>query len=191
MKAIYTNPDGSVSVIIPAHDAIYLEMSYRILDLDDTSLLTAAEVEALGLKISREVVEWWGENSLTAAQSNELMQAVISEIHEKDSPEGITPDAIDDADLPADRMFRNAWVKDGAGVKTDLPKAKEITHVKRRAHRDELFAPLDVQVTIPAQADKAEADRVIIRDADDELQLQIDGVTTEAALRTVIADSGI
>ena len=48
-------------------------------------------------------------------------------------------------------------------IQVDILKAKEIAHEKRRAARATELAPLDVQVTIPAMAEQAEAKRAGIR----------------------------
>ena len=42
---------------------------------------------------------------------------------------------VDDEVIPADRTFRNAWVKTGATVVEDLTKSKEVGHDLRRAKR--------------------------------------------------------
>lgn len=46
--------------------------------------------------------------------------------------------------VPSDREFRNAWRKDGATVRVDLPAAKEIVRDRVRAEREPLLASLDV-----------------------------------------------
>ena len=42
-------------------------------------------------------------------------------------------------------------------IRINLDKAKAIAHDKRRAVRAAEFAPLDIEATIPAKADAAEA----------------------------------
>ena len=88
--------------------------------------------------------------------------------------------------LPEDRVFRDAWTIDGSNVTTDLPKAKEIAHGKRRAERSELFAPLDVEATIPSMANAAEQVRQVIRDVDAIKQLAIDSAVDEEELRGLL-----
>ncbi len=71
-------------------------------------------------------------------------------------------------------------------IKVDMLKAKEIAHEKRRAARAAEFAPLDVQVTIPAMAEQAEAKRAEIRDKYSEIQAQINEANSIDALKGII-----
>lgn len=72
-------------------------------------------------------------------------------------------------------------------IKVNLDKAKNIAHDVRRAKRAELFAPLDVEATIPAKATQAEAARQAIRDADNEKQVAIDNATSAEELSVLLA----
>lgn len=106
----------------------------------------------------------------------------------------ITVVIIDTAEMPGgngmrfDKTFRGAF-KHGGGrrVDVDVPKAKTISHERRRAARAAEFAPLDVQATIPAQAAPAEAARQAIRDKYEALQSQIDAAATPAELKAILA----
>jgi len=71
-------------------------------------------------------------------------------------------------------------------IQVDILKAKEIAHDKRRAARAAEFAPLDIQTTIPAMAEQAEAKRAEIRDKYDAIQTQIDEANTVDVLRDII-----
>jgi hypothetical protein len=86
----------------------------------------------------------------------------------------------------ADKVFRGAWEIQGTSLVTGLPKAKLIAHEKRRDERAVLFAPLDIKATIPSEANQAEADRQVIRDADDIKQIDIDDAVDEDILRGVM-----
>lgn len=101
----------------------------------------------------------------------------------KDVPAGKPYQIVDVADIPTDRTFRNAWKED---LTVDMPKAKDITHDKRRAKRTAEFAPLDIQATIPSKAAQAEADRQVIRDKYDVMQVSIDAADDVAALKTIV-----
>jgi hypothetical protein len=95
----------------------------------------------------------------------------------KDVPEGVPYEIVDEADIPSDRFFRNAWVANGAAVEVDLPKAKEIGHDMRRVARAAEFAPHDEVIAkqIPgADAAAAEAARQEIRDRYAAMQKAID-----------------
>lgn len=103
----------------------------------------------------------------------------------KDIPEGVSYNIVELNELPTHRTFRNAWVKEGKHVMTDLVKAKEHTHTRRREVRNREFAPHDevIMKQIPGKdLTKAENERAKIRTKYDVLQTQIDAVTTERAL---------
>lgn len=68
----------------------------------------------------------------------------------------------------------------------NLDKAKAIGHDMRRQKRSEEFAPLDIQATIPAKAQEAEAQRQAIRDKYAEIQTQIDAATTPEEIKQAL-----
>ena len=109
---------------------------------------------------------------------------------EVDVPEDIVGEIVEHTDIPTDRTFRNAWKHDKTTgpkkVDLDMVKAKGIAHTMRRKQRDEAFKPLDLEVTIPSQAQAAEAARQAIRDADATKQTAIDNAASEAELRTAL-----
>ena len=91
--------------------------------------------------------------------------------------------------IPTDRTFRNAWVKSGATITEDLPKAKEIAHERRRAARAEEFKPHDevIMKQIPgADATAAEAARAAIRTKYATMQTEIDAATSTAEIKTAL-----
>lgn len=71
-------------------------------------------------------------------------------------------------------------------IKVDILKAKEIAHKERRAARKAEFAPLDIEATIPAMSEQAEAKRSEIRDKYAEIQVQIDEANSVDALKDII-----
>lgn len=73
-------------------------------------------------------------------------------------------------------------------IQVDMLKAKEIAHEKRRAARTIEFAPLDIQVTIPAMAEQAEAKRAEIRDKYDVIQTRIDAAESVDVLKDIISE---
>lgn len=76
-------------------------------------------------------------------------------------------------------------------MKINLEKAKEIAHDRRRQVRAEKFAPLDIKATIPKESEQAEADRQVIRDADEELQLSIEAFTDVDSLIDLMREAGL
>lgn len=71
-------------------------------------------------------------------------------------------------------------------IQVDINKAKEISHLKRRAARAAEFAPLDIEVAIPAMSEQAEAKRAEIRDKYAEIQAQIKEANSVDALKAII-----
>ena len=69
----------------------------------------------------------------------------IAWIKDKDVPaDAADVRIIEDADIPSDRHFRNAWAYDGT-IKVDMPKAREIHKNNLRRERTPLLAALDVE----------------------------------------------
>ena len=74
-------------------------------------------------------------------------------------------------------------------IKVDLKKLKKIAHEKRRAMREEEFAPHDVIIMkqIPgADAEAAEEARQVIRTKYEKLQTSIDNAKTVDAIKKLI-----
>ena len=117
-------------------------------------------------------------------------QGTIEELAQKDVPEGLEYKIVETSDIPTDRLFRDAWESDdtdaSSQIAINMGKAKDICHEKRRAKRSELFAPLDIKVTIPSEAVQAEAERQIIRDNDAEVQINIDNASTPDELKIIL-----
>ena len=68
----------------------------------------------------------------------------------------------------------------------NLDKAKAIGHDIRREERAKEFAPLDIQATIPAKAEEAEAARQVIRDKYAVIQQEIDAATTPDEIKAAL-----
>ncbi len=94
---------------------------------------------------------------------------------------------IEDTDLPADRMFRNAWTLDGGACVECPVKSKEVAHNIRRQMREQEFAPHDkiVSLQLPG-AVEAEAERAAIRAKYATMQDDIDAAETVADLRGIL-----
>ena len=71
-------------------------------------------------------------------------------------------------------------------IQVNLDKAKEISHDKRRAKRADLFKQLDIEATVPALAEQAEAKRQIIRDEFAVIQTEIDDAESVDQLKVII-----
>lgn len=71
-------------------------------------------------------------------------------------------------------------------ITINVDKAKGIAHEIRRAERAKEFAPLDVQATVPALAEQAEASRQAIREKYAVMQFGIDAAQTPDEIKQVI-----
>ena len=73
-------------------------------------------------------------------------------------------------------------------ITIDMTKAKVIAHDARRAIRTVQFNPLDIQATIPSEAEAAEASRATIRAVDAELQISMDAASTADELKALMPE---
>ncbi len=112
----------------------------------------------------------------------------IEQVLAKDVPEGVEAEIVEIANVPSDRTFRGAWEKSGRNVVTNLTKAKDIAHDKRRAARAKEFAPLDVEATIPSRASQAEAARQAIRNKYAAMQEQMDAAESVEQLKSLLPE---
>lgn len=119
-----------------------------------------------------------------------IKKYTIEQIADKDVPEGLEYNIVDESEIPTDRSFRNAWEYDASlsnkKVKVNINKAKEIAHIKRRSDRSEAFKPLDIKATIPSESTAAEASRQIIRDSDAQKQIDIDNAATPDEIKAIM-----
>lgn len=72
------------------------------------------------------------------------------------------------------------------GLSINLDKAKDIVHDIRRAKRTSEFAPLDRLVTIPGEAEAAEAARQAVREKYAAVQADIDSAPGVAELKLIV-----
>lgn len=110
----------------------------------------------------------------------------IEEIAKKDVPMGVSFTILEKDTLPFDRFFRNAWIDVKDKIEIDLVKAKNLGHEFRRKCRQEEFAPLDVEATIPSKAQEAETKRQVIRDKYTEIQTNIDLADTPDKIKQAL-----
>lgn len=87
---------------------------------------------------------------------DELVERAIGHV-----PEGIAYRVVDEADVPTDRTFRNAWTDDGKTIVHDMVRAREIWKDKMRAARAPILASLDVQYMKADEAGDATAKKTV------------------------------
>jgi hypothetical protein len=80
-----------------------------------------------------------------AASAEDISQADALARAHKDVPAGATNiHEIEDADIPEDRTYRNAWTTDGKTISHDMAKARDIHRATLRTLRAPLLNALDV-----------------------------------------------
>lgn len=73
-------------------------------------------------------------------------------------------------------------------ININIDKAKQIANEIRREKRAQEFAPLDVKVTIPSEAEKAEAARQAIRKKYSEMQAAIGEAQSADELKEILGE---
>lgn len=68
----------------------------------------------------------------------------LEEIAAKDVPQGLAWQIVEDADIPTDRTFRNAWTLQDGRLGHDLMKCMDLTKDRLRAARKPLLEAQDV-----------------------------------------------
>lgn len=88
-------------------------------------------------------------------------------------------EVMNDSDIPKDRIFRSAFRMNKNKISINVAKAKTIAHDIRRAKRKVELAPFDdlIAKQIPGN-EGAEAQRVLIREKYDTIQIAIDNAKT-------------
>jgi hypothetical protein len=118
-----------------------------------------------------------------------IIPAVSVELALKDVPEGVAYEIVDEADIPTDRYFRNAWVMGDCCIDHDLNKCKALGHDLRRQQRAEEFKPFDEVIAkqIPgADAVAAEEARQAIREKYALIQDVIEMASTPDEIKTAL-----
>jgi hypothetical protein len=118
-----------------------------------------------------------------------IIPAESVELALKDVPEGVAYEIVDEADIPTDRYFRNAWVMGDCCIEQDLGKCKALGHELRRQQRAKEFTPFDevIMKQIPgADSVAAEEARQAIREKYALIQDVIDGAITPEEIKTAL-----
>ena len=98
-------------------------------------------------------------------------ELTVEEIAAKDVPAGKSYTIVEDAQVPTDRSFRDAWALSDGSIQVDMTKAKDLMRDKIREVRKDLLAAEDVEFmkvveTADADAQAASAARKqALRDA--------------------------
>jgi len=71
-------------------------------------------------------------------------------------------------------------------IVVNVGKAKSIAHDARRSARAKEFAPLDIKVTIPSEANAAEMERQAVRNKYAAIQASIDAASDVAGIKEAI-----
>jgi hypothetical protein len=108
------------------------------------------------------------------------------EVIARSVPQGIPYEIVDKAAIPSDRLFRNAWERNGKVVEHSITKCKTVAHEIRRNKRAAEFAPLDIEATIPSKAAQAEAARQALRDKYATIQDNINNAVGVETLKQIV-----
>lgn len=96
---------------------------------------------------------------------------------------------VDEADIPTDRSFRNAWTRDGKTVAHDMEKCRNIHRERLRLARAPKLAALDVEYQRADEADDKAAKVSIAKQKqslrDVTADPRIDAATTPEELKAV------
>ena len=83
-------------------------------------------------------------------------ELTVDEIAAKDVPAGKSYTILEDAQVPTDRSFRDAWALSDGSIQVDMTKAKDLMRDKIREVRKNLLAAEDV--TFMRAVETADAD---------------------------------
>lgn len=177
-RIIYTNDDGGVNVIIPTptmfdpYSLDYKEMQKKLgrgptvklvqKELTPDELAEKAAAEAAGLVHEKQATGEWGPREEVIEPEPLTDEEILDYIKSKDVPNGKTSHVVDVQDLPTDRVFRNAWEKDGASLTISVPKAKEIKLNEFRELRAPLLAKLDMAYLKADETGDTEAKAAVV-----------------------------
>ncbi len=67
----------------------------------------------------------------------------LERVFDKSTPDGVEYEDVSASEIPSDRTFRNAWVKNSSGIEVDMPKARAIHMDKIRVVRNKELERLD------------------------------------------------
>lgn len=133
-RLIYTQPNGSVAVVIPAPDA-------------------RAEVVIPAVP---------GESS--EIRRIETDEEFLERIAARSIPAGVAYTVVDAEQVPADRTYRDAWQAAGAGLVVDMDRARSIHRDRMRVKRKPMLEALDVDyVRADERGDPAAKAQVVAR----------------------------
>jgi len=124
MRRIIKRDDGGVSVVSPA------PKSRRVLFEDETF----CSIDRLPVKLDQLDPETY-----TLEPEAEWLERVFS----KATPDGAEYADVSASEIPSDRTFRGAWIKNVATIEVDMPKARDIHMDRIRVDRDKKLAELD------------------------------------------------
>ena len=118
---------------------------------------------------------------------------IMASLAEKDVPAGVPFEIVDEADIPTDRTFRNAWKQTGKKISEDMAKCPDVWRDHIRQERAQRFPDLDVALTIADETgNSVERDRLLVekqkmRDAP--ADPRIDAAKTPAELKGLTLDA--
>ena len=98
--------------------------------------------------------------------------------------DAINPQFVDEAEIPTDRTFRNAW-KDEGGIKVDMVKAKGLTKDRLRNERKPLLEAQDVAFQRALESGASTVAIVSEKQRLRDITKQVDGITSLDELKAL------
>ena len=190
-RIVYTNPDGSVSVLVPTGEVTIEEVARLDVPYFITTDITFLDGSVIPVGIVMKIADFYNEAQRQKLSAEDIETIVGTSFKQ------LAYRQITIAELPQDRLFRAAWddsnPEDFIGV--DITKAKDIAHSLRRTDREVQLTPLDREenfvTTTETRKTEIIAEKQGILDANATMQTNIDGALDEAALRSVIGTAGL
>jgi hypothetical protein len=147
---IYTNEQGTLSVVHPAEqarqevlvaEAVFEDTEHEVTTFtqqldEETGVVTHAPVTK---------TEWRRTEISPAVYRDQTDDEFLEWCAQRSVPSGIVYQTTDRSAIPKDRTFRDAWRAQGRFVVEDVEKAKEVTKNILRAKRAALLDALDVE----------------------------------------------
>ena len=182
-KIIYTRPDGGLSVVHPVEGA---RLGHSITLADGTVLDSNDPVQRLTKQAPQpvpvdELRRGWpvaGAIANWAETEDEFLARVKAKVLPADA---INSQIVDEAAVPTDRTFRNAWEQAGATVTVSMAKARNLQEAEINRRRREKIRDL---LEREALGENVTADKATVRAVN--ARTLVNSATTTEELKAVM-----
>jgi hypothetical protein len=98
---------------------------------------------------------------MVEAPEGDITNLVAAELEKSPHLMGLPFTEIDEANIPQDKTFRDAWVAEGNKIGVDMEKAREVHLTRLRVRRDEKLAALDIETMMGKDV---QSEKQVLRD---------------------------